>query len=54
MATTKLTLVVGALLAAMASFNMSASAATAHNSQTGAGTSNSYDTAASAVSKQIR
>ena len=32
----------------------SAYAATAHNSQTGAGTANVYDTAAAAQKKQIR
>lgn len=48
----KIFTVVATLLASMGSSAVSAHAATAANSQTGAGTSNPYDTAASAYAKQ--
>ncbi len=48
----KVTLAAALLAASFASFTASAIAETAHNTQTGANTTNSYDTAASAVLKQ--
>ena len=48
----KIVTVIGMLAASFGSFAVTAHAATASNSQSGAGTSNPYDTAASAFAKQ--
>lgn len=48
----KILAVFGMLAASFGSFAATAHAATASNSQSGAGTSNPYDTAASAFAKQ--
>ncbi|HEX4765423.1 MAG TPA: hypothetical protein VH414_04010 [Lichenihabitans sp.] len=48
----KIALSAAVLAMSVASYTASARAETAHNAQTGANTTNSYDTAASAVLKQ--
>ena len=50
----KIIITIGTLITAVSSFNAVAFAATAHNSQTGANTSNSSDTYADALAKQRR